>query len=384
MTNFLARRIHQSPVMQELARLIPEQLKDRVRPMVIELLEIMRRSDYRAAVRGSLTNSDTILNRLRETYQPVECPLILISQVQRCGGSLMSQLFDGHSQLLAHPQEMKIGYPEKDIWPPIDHRFSANKQFKMLFESPTIEMSRFGYAKGKKDRNRKNFFFLPKIQREIFQTATERIEAPAGSRDILNAYFTAYFNSWLNLRAEISRAKFVTGFTPMLASKEANMEKFWDAYPDGYLISILRSPFGWYPFAQLLDKFSKLGGIEKAARWWCESTQAMIREKRSRPDRVIVLRFDELLANTEATMRHVCDRIGIAYEAALLSPSFNGEPIGANTSFETLQRGQVSSAPLDRGKLLEDSERAYLEKHCLGLYEQALDKVVVTVLKPAS
>ena len=53
--------------------------------------------------------------------QPVTCPLVLISQIQRSGGSLLSQLFDGHPEVHAHPHELKIGYPKKDTWlrPPL-------------------------------------------------------------------------------------------------------------------------------------------------------------------------------------------------------------------------------------------------------------------------
>jgi hypothetical protein len=46
---------------------------------------------------------------------PITVPLALISQIQRSGGSLLSQLFDGHPEIYAHPDELKIGYPEKYI-----------------------------------------------------------------------------------------------------------------------------------------------------------------------------------------------------------------------------------------------------------------------------
>jgi hypothetical protein len=41
--------------------------------------------------------------------RPVTSPLVLISQIQRSGGSLLSQLLDGHPELDAHPHELKIG-----------------------------------------------------------------------------------------------------------------------------------------------------------------------------------------------------------------------------------------------------------------------------------
>ena len=45
---------------------------------------------------------------------------MLVSQIQRSGGTLLSRLFDGHPECHAHPQELEIGHPKKKHWPPID------------------------------------------------------------------------------------------------------------------------------------------------------------------------------------------------------------------------------------------------------------------------
>ena len=70
-----------------------------------------------------LAESRLQLNRAYQTYmehvQPVTAPLALISQIQRSGGSMLSQLFDGHPEVHAHPHELKIGYPKKYNWPEI-------------------------------------------------------------------------------------------------------------------------------------------------------------------------------------------------------------------------------------------------------------------------
>ena len=40
-------------------------------------------------------------------------PMILISQIQRSGGTLLSRLFDGHPRCFAHPMELSWGRPSK-------------------------------------------------------------------------------------------------------------------------------------------------------------------------------------------------------------------------------------------------------------------------------
>src|SRR5919198_369926 len=57
--------------------------------------------------------------RLRHLVEVRE-PLVLVSQIQRSGGTLLSQLFDGHPQCHAHPGELHIGWPRKRYWPPLD------------------------------------------------------------------------------------------------------------------------------------------------------------------------------------------------------------------------------------------------------------------------
>src|SRR4051794_41532305 len=82
---------------------------------------------------------------------PVRQPLVLVSQVQRSGGSLLSQLFDGHPQCHAHPSEIYIGHPKKWDWPPLD--LSAPETwFETLYEVPVELHLREGYVKEKEAR----------------------------------------------------------------------------------------------------------------------------------------------------------------------------------------------------------------------------------------
>ena len=60
--------------------------------------------------------------------------LLLVSQIQRSGGSLMAQLFDGHPELYAHPFEIHIGYPNKWNYPELSSTDSPQKWFEYLYE----------------------------------------------------------------------------------------------------------------------------------------------------------------------------------------------------------------------------------------------------------
>ena len=70
---------------------------------------------------------------------PVTSPLALISQIQGSGGSLLSQLFDGHPEIHAHPHELMIGYPKKHLWPRIDLNDRPERWFEILFEDIVVQ-----------------------------------------------------------------------------------------------------------------------------------------------------------------------------------------------------------------------------------------------------
>jgi len=56
--------------------------------------------------RQSKINVESFCRSYFEHVSPVTSPLVLISQIQRSGGSLLSQLFDGHPEVHAHPHEL--------------------------------------------------------------------------------------------------------------------------------------------------------------------------------------------------------------------------------------------------------------------------------------
>jgi hypothetical protein len=363
-------------VTKKASRLLPKRLRH---SLFAKLKDKYRYRPYFDAVEGRTANFAALSKRMRSSYRPLDLPLVMISQVERSGGSMMAQLFDGHPQVLAHPHELKIGYPHKRVWPPLDIA-DTDEQFRVLFELNNIDFFEEGYTKGRHNTHRMNFFLMPQLQREIFREVLGRKGAERTARDVLNAYFTSYFNAWLNMRTQIDEAKFITGFVPMMASEAGNMAKFWQAYPDGYVISVVRSPLSWHPsFVKLKSDLPDLTNIKATAARWNASTEAMFRERDRNKDRVIVLRFDDVVKNTEATMKLICRRIGLNFHPSLISPTFNGEPIGSNSIFGATTPGVVTSTPAQRESLISDEERDYLEKHCMPVYRRAMQELVETV-----
>jgi hypothetical protein len=323
-----------------------------------------------------ISDNRTFLAKAYESWlehiQPVSAPLALISQIQRSGGSMLSQLFDGHPQVHAHPHELKIGYPKKYIWPPIDLGNCPDRWFEILFEDIVVRHFRHGYKKMEKYKDTFLFIFLPSLQKNIFLNYLESKDK-IDQRNVFDAYMTSYFGAWINNQNCLGDKKFITAFTPRMAFMETNMTSFFKIYPDGRLISVVRDPKNWFPSANR-HQVEKYGDITKALNQWNESTRSMIRNKKDYGDRVCIITFDDLVQRTESVMRYLADFLTIPFDEILLTPTFNKIPIKPNTSFKLEKPGIMISA-LERYKTLSRKELDIIETMTGDAYSQVLRSV---------
>jgi hypothetical protein len=306
--------------------------------------------------------------------RPITAPLALISQIQRSGGSMLSQLFDGHPEVHAHPHELKIGYPKKFAWPKLDLDEKPEKWFLLLFEDIVLTHITEGYKKLKKEQITHPFVFLPSLQQQLFLNHLKTVKT-VRLRDIYDAYMTAYFGAWLN-NANFHRGvkKFVVGFTPRFAMRRENMTAFFEIYPDGKLISIVRDPKNWYPSAKR-HKPNVYPNVRTAIDQWLASVQAALWNLETFGECVCIIRFEDLIGQTETVMRYLSDFLGIAFDPILLQPTFNRSPIRANTSFE-LEKDKIVASTLYRYQTLSPAELETIISMTAETYEQVLAKTV--------
>jgi hypothetical protein len=298
-------------------------------------------------------------------------PIALISQIQRSGGSLLSQLFDGHPQLHAHPYELKIGFPKKDIWPRFDMKDPPERWFEMLFEEDVIRHFKAGYEKGQRDDHTFAFIFLPALQRRIFLDFLDGRRL-FGSRDILDAYMTSYFGAWLNNQNAGGEKKYITAFTPRLGARQRSIRSFFSVYPDGRLISIVRDPMNWYPSARGHETAkNKYADIRQSLAQWNENAVAMVRNRQEFGARVMIIRFEDLVSKTEAVMHGLAEFLQIDYHPILLEPTFNKAPIKANTSFRH-ENSCILAGTLQRHTSLTVEERDIIVATTADVYAQVL------------
>ena len=318
----------------------------------------------------------------------VRQPLVLISQVQRSGGTLLSQLFDHHPQLHAHPHELHTGHPNKEAWPALDLS-RPSEWFHTLYERPAKRSFNEGYRKlvSLKAMEEESaaaeafpFVFPPSAQKMLFDLCVAQWN-PSSMRDVFDCYMTSYFNAWLDNRNLYEGDKrWVTAFAARLSHHRESVEGFFGTYPDGRLVSIVRDPRSWYLSARGyrdIDPSERrerdYGTIEAATALWKQSAEAMLAAHERYGERFRAVVFEDLLTEPEATMRSLAAYLGIDYDPILTRPTFNGLPIRADSSFEVSGHG-VSSEPLMRYRtILSADEIAYIEEEALPLYERVAE-----------
>lgn len=285
----------------------------------------------------------------------VDRTMILISQIQRSGGTLLSRLFDDHPDVFAHPYELTWGRPEKWNWPDLDPTQPARTLFAALDQDWIVRLARKAYYKKgqKKLTGTYPFIFDRSLQQDLFAQLVKS-EPPRRQRDVLDYYMTSLFNAWYDYQDLYRREKkFVTAFTPRVLMVEDSVDRFERDYPDGFIVSSVRHPAGWYASA-VQHKYDTAGGVADVLDFWMRSTRDILNAKQRFGDRLIVLSFEALVADPTRAMRLVCQRTGLPWSDRLIEPTFNGMPVLSNSEYEAVSHVDAGAAERYRETIAAD------------------------------
>jgi hypothetical protein len=323
-------------------------------------------------VLASWEDADRLFQARREALVSIEQPLVLITQVQRSGGTLVSSLLDGHPELHVHPWEITVGKPKYE-WPTVDVSASPDELLETLRQKWIHRVYATGYIK---DPIRVEFvepalpsLLVPSFLERLFRILVAEAP-PRTARAVFDRYFTALFNAWLDCQGLWEQPKrWLAGFCPRLGWGESRAR--WRAdYPDGRLVCVLRDPRGWYHSAvhHRVQSFSKDGPDILEA--WLRGAHEIAQAKREMEDAVFVMGFEQLVTDPEAAMRALADWLGISWDPILVAPTFNRHPVPPNSSFDRGGTG-IRLETGDRWRSeLESEERAAIEERGLALYEE--------------
>jgi hypothetical protein len=321
---------------------------------------------------ASWTDAERLLQARRESIVPVDQPLVLISQVQRSGGTLLNSLLDGHPELHVHPYELHIGHPTKADWPALDIDAGPDAWIELLAEPVLRKLFARGYRK-KPDMDEIEgyptlpFTVVPSFVDHLFRVlCAER--PPRSQRAVIDRYMTAFFNAWIDNQGLYDEPKrWIAAFAPR-AAWGSSRERLLADYPDGRVVTLLRDPRGWYTSASRFAR--RYGEFDEAIALWRRGTEEIAAAKRERPEAVLVITYEALVTDPERIMRGLAEWLGISWSQRLLSPTFNRLPVRPNSSYD-LAATRIHAEPADRWRAALDPEIvATIEERTLDLHAE--------------
>jgi hypothetical protein len=189
---------------------------------------------------------------------------------------------------------------------------------------------------------------------------------------VLDVYFTALFNAWLdNQNLYRGPKRWIVVFRGRMHRPE-NLAGFFRDYADGRHITCVREPK-----ARTASKLVFSGERELIADYadgWRAATELQLQAKERYGERVLLLTFEQLVTQTERTMRALAGWLDIEFDPILTEPTFNGFSIKANSSFAVSNHG-VLHEPLDNWReALSDEEAGIIDARTRDLYERVRDE----------
>jgi len=333
-----------------------------------------RRKMIRQVSSSGTSHLEDILQVCLQHISPVSAPLALVSQISCSGGLLLGHLLNGHSKLHAYPHAFAVDTSNKDSWPKIDIKGEPEEWLNTFSKAISVTGIREGFKQGDKDSARFPFIYLPILERQLFIKYLESAQ-PLNTRQIFDAHMTACFGAWLNYQNHGLDKKLVTAYAPELTLQNQAIDSFFEVYPDGRLISIIRDPVNWFASASRCEP-QIYGDIKSALNLWKKSVRGSMEAREKFGDRVCLIQFENLIDQTESVMRYLANFLGVPYEDNLLIPTFNGIPIQSSESIKTdCSLGKRQS--ITDSKTIDKDQRAFIEKTTIADYQSALQHVEV-------
>tara|TARA_A100001234_G_scaffold220373_1_gene233160 strand:- start:157 stop:1206 length:1050 start_codon:yes stop_codon:yes gene_type:complete len=298
-----------------------------------------------------------------KTFLDKKIDTVIIAQIQRSGGTLLSQLFDGHNQLAVHPAEVKIVDPK--------HDWSKRKNYILAYHKGRIRDACLTNIYRKSGPIHKNQNLVSGIPFEFDLYTQKFIFNYLKGKNVFqkfNNYMRSFFLSFDSYNQVLNNKKYFVGFIPNLINNKFSVEEFLLNFEDGYLISIIRDPKSWLASATRHSR--RFRDPKLALKYWKNNCLNTLNYKKKNEHRLIIIDFDDLVTETERTMKKLCLILNIEYSDKLLVPTFSDSKIQSNSSFK------ATEGFLDKSTLKRNVEKDILENNkdlideCLHLKSQ--------------
>jgi len=284
---------------------------------------------------------------------------LMLSAMYENGGNTVHRFLDGHPQMFVYPFESQLGtrlvqdhlesmFPVKYRWPvfgldasPVhDYRAIIDEECKVRARTPRV--SKFRHMPFDFDDDQRCEIFVREVQK-----------AGRSTGNIVAAFFRATFEAWKDY-TRTGQEQVYVGYSPIIA---VDAGKILNDLPDAHLLHVVRNP--WSAYADTKKRPVPLSLETYLTAWTVTQYHALVFQK-VHPDRVHVIRLEDVLSDPQGTLGKVCGALGLTSAESLRTPSWNGKPLQEVYPWGTI-RNATPAANKATAKELSNEETRQVE-----------------------
>ncbi len=252
--------------------------------------------------------------------------LLMLGAMYENGGNTTHRFLDGHPQMFVYPFESQLGtrlvmdhlssiFPVKYRWPVFaldatpeqDYRAIVDEECKVRARTPHVSKFRhvpFDFS----DDERCQIY-----QRYVRETGRSRANNVA-------AFFRATFDAWKDYNRTGEQVVYV-GYSPIIV---IDAEKILGDLPGAHLLHVVRNP--WSAYADTKKRPVPLSLQDYLLGWTVNQYHALL-YKDLFPDRVHIVRAEDVMGDPFKTLGAVCMKLGVEPADSLRTATWNGAPL---------------------------------------------------------
>jgi hypothetical protein len=293
--------------------------------------------------------------------------LLMIGAMYENGGNTTHRFLDGHPQMFVYPFESQLGtrlvidslssvFPVKYRWPVFALNASAAEDYHAIIDEEgkvrarTPHVSKFRHMP---------FDFSDDERRDLYIRAVNESGRSRAANVV--AFFRATFDAWRDYR-RTGRELVTVGYSPIIGVDAAEIVR---ELPQAHVLHIVRNP--WSAYADTKKRPVPLSLAHYMLGWTLNQYFVQIAQK-SCPDRVHIVRIEDVMRDPFQVLGDLCERIGLERSESLKTPSWNGAPLEEVAPWGTIRRAtpeanRATAAELSAAERAEVRDRAghYLE-----------------------
>ncbi len=285
----------------------------------------------------------------------IDTRLLMLSAMYENGGNTTHRFLDGHPQLFVYPFESQIGtrlvsdhlasmFPVKYRWPTFaldatperDYRAIIDEECKVRARTPQV--SKFRHMAFDLDDDERMAIFA--------RIAREQGRSRGGN---VAAFFRATFEAWKDFKRS-GRETMYVGYSPIIV---VDADKILGDLPGAHVLHVVRNP--WSAYADTKKRPVPMGLSEYLLAWCVNQYHALLFARKF-PERMHVVRAEDVMADPGKTLGALCDKLGLERAASLATPTWNGQPLAEVYPWGTIRKA-TPEANLATARELSEAER---------------------------